>query len=186
MPKSLICVFNFPFLHDIMKNINYQSNHERNMTDYNALKNTITNWMIEEGIQYSEITDPDVEFRLSVTWGFVIDVVKPKGLHRLVSTASLASESGNDAFKKLSDEEKNEFFTDLQIHLLKFPISFTIYPQTLDALESIVFHHAVFLEDLTKTALIESLDVIRRSMSLVRIFSIHRVGPDTPKPDYYV
>jgi hypothetical protein len=169
-----------------MKNINYKSNHERSMMDNNELKSKLTKWMLEEGVTYSQIPDPDVEFRLSVTWGFVIEIVKAKELPRLISTASFSMESGNDAFKKLSDEEKREFFTDLRIHLLQFPIGYTFYPETLDALQSVVVNQIVYLEDLTKTALIESLDVIRRSMALVRVFSTHRLNLDVPKPDYYV
>lgn len=159
------------------------------MNNNDELKNKITNWMLEEGGACSQINDPNVDFRLRIKWGYTMDVVKAKGLKRIVYTADLSfeAEDFSKVFKKLSDEEKREFLADLRIHLSKFPMDYTIHPETVDSLESISFSRPAYLEDIiTKTSFMESLDVIYRGMNLASIFCTRRLNLDTPKPDYYV
>lgn len=133
----------------------------------NELKNKLTNWLLEEGVTVTQIPDESVEFRLQVTWGYIIDVVKLKGIPRLVSTAKLsfADETSQKAYSKLTKKEKTKFGYELQNELTKFPIGYTVNPNaTFDKFESVDFHHNVYIEDLTKTAFMNSIDTIRRSM----------------------
>lgn len=133
----------------------------------NELKNKLTNWLLEEGVTVSQLPDENAEFRLQVTWGYLIDVVKLKGIPRLVATARLSftDEVSQKAFSKLTKKDKSKFSYEIQNEMTKFPIGYGINPSpTLDKFESVDFHYNLYVEDLTKTAFMTSIDVIRRSM----------------------
>jgi hypothetical protein len=159
--------------------------HELSMSSNSELKSKITNWILEEGATCSQAQDENVEFRLHVTWGYVVDVVKEKGFNRIINSANLGfqEEKVVKAFTKLSKKEKREFFFDLQTNLAKFPIGYTINPNTLERLDSVVFSHTVYVEDLTKTALMESIDLIRRSMHFTSVFATNKLEIDLTSPN---
>jgi len=73
----------------------------------------------------------------------------------------------------------------LETELLKFPIGYTLEPDTLDKLDSITFDHRVYLEDLTKTTFFDSLELIRRCKIFTRLFAIKRLDIDMTAPDTY-
>src|SRR5437016_782538 len=106
----------------------------------NELKNKLTNWLLEEGVTVTQLPDENSEFRLQVTYGYIIDVVKLKGVPRLVSTARLsyADENSQKALSKLSKKEKTKLGYDMQNELTKFPVEYLINPyRTFDKFESV-------------------------------------------------
>ena len=155
------------------------------MSNNNELKNRITNWILEEGATFSQTPDENVEFRLRVNWGYVIDVVKEKGRNRIGNTSMLGfqEEKVVKAFNKLTKKEKADFFNNLQSELVKFPIRFVINPPTLDRLDSVFFDHHVYLEDLTKTKLFNSIELVRRCMVFLSLFATNRLQIDMTSPN---
>lgn len=153
----------------------------------NELKNKLTNWLLEEGVTVTQIPDENVEFRLQVTWGYVIDVVKLKGIPRIVATAKLGftDEISQKAFSKLTKKDRTKMSYEIQNELTKFPIGYAINPNVItDKFESVDFHYNLYIEDLTKTTFMTSIDVIRRSMVCLNGICNNKMDIETniPKP----
>ena len=157
------------------------------LSENNELKNKITSWILEEGVTVKQVPDEGSEFRLQVSWGYFIDIVKLKGIPRIVSTARLSytDENSQKSIAKLTKKDKIKIGLEVNKELTKFPIGFAINPDaSYDKFESIDIHNNLYLEELTKTALFESVDLVRRALVCFNAILVNRLdieAIETPK-----
>ncbi len=154
------------------------------------LKDIIKNWLTEEEIPVSEKNFEGFDFTLRATWqGYIIDIAKPSKKNHIVSEAVIAfrAQEFQSAFPKLTIQERSDFMFSLQMGLAQFPIVFTIEPETIwdnnkildlmkiKDLDKVTLNHYVFIDDITKTSLFNSMDTIRRSILVMGIITENKV-----------
>jgi len=159
----------------------------QNMSNDNEMKNKITNWLLEEGITFTQVPDDAVEFRLRATYGgYFIDIVKEKGMKRLVCVGNLAfHEKAIQAYAKLPNKKaRTEFRYDLLLKLTKLPPGCSIQPTSeIDTICSIVIDHLTFLDELNKTFFMRSMQSVAKSLHIANLFSLKTFGVDVMMPN---
>ncbi len=83
-----------------------------------------------------------------------------------------------EMFNKMTKKELDDFIFDLEVELIKFPIMYDIYAETLQRVDGIVIYDNLYAEDLTKTEFIHSLERVRRAMYFVSLFGMDRLHGD--------
>lgn len=154
-----------------------------NMSVSEDLKNKITNWFLEESVTFSQVPDETVDFRLRTNYGgYIIDVVKLKGLKRIVSMGNMAfHEKVITAFARLSKKEKHQFLSDLYLKLVNLRAGFSIQPpqpQEIETIASILIDDGIFVDDMTKSSFFDSLLTVKRSMIIANFGSTRLLNVD--------
>jgi hypothetical protein len=153
------------------------------MSNNDELKNKITNWLLEESITFSQVPDEAVDFRLRINFGgYFIDLLKLKGMKRLATVGNLAfHEKTIMTFARLTKKEKHQFLSDLYLKLIRLRSGFSIQPvqpQEIETIASILIDDVIFLDDLTKTSLFDSIMNVKRSMMLANFASTRLLNID--------
>lgn len=152
---------------------------KRQMMNNNELKAKITGWILEEGATYAEFRDENADFRIRVTWGYDIDVIKDRPNSILCySSWTFQDVDSAKALAKLTKAKKREFFYELEAGLTHFITSNDIEPESHETLDSMHFYRRLYLEDLTKTSFFDSLSLMNRVKNFTRLLIINKLNLD--------
>ncbi len=94
-------------------------------------------------------------------------------------------DEGIKAYNNLTKKEKKTFLYELQIELIKFPLMYDIYPLDLERFDGIVFECYLWVDDLTKTELFRSLEIVRRAMVFLSLFATDKLHLDMETPESF-
>ena len=156
------------------------------MLDGLKLKNKISSWLEEEDIKISEVKNSLSEFQLVLENAFglelVIDIAKPKDKSFIINAMKIKYPIPmRESFSSLSSIQKFKFLEMIKRNLLKLNVDFSISSE-MNHLDIVNY---VYLEDLTRTAFMNSLKSIRNAATitislLIEEFSLIR----TPTPHH--
>ncbi len=157
---------------------------KRIMSNSIDLKNKITNWLLEEGISVNQIPDTVNEFRLRINnAGYFLDILKEKESKRLICYGTISfHENTVKALSKLNKKGKADFLNALHLELTKLKPGYSFQSSDNENISTVTIDQLVYLEDLTKTLLMDALISVRKSLHLVNIFSISKLDIDFSVP----
>lgn len=139
------------------------------MLDTTALQNRIKDWLMIDGLPFSEAKNDyaDFQFVLSNAFGlgFIIDIAKPKNKQILAFAIQLINPPQIlQGFSSLDGGvEKMKILEGLKRELLKLGVDYIISDDMKDV--TIIYH--LYVEDITHTLFMESLKLVRNASLIV-------------------
>lgn len=145
------------------------------MNDRIATKDKIRTWLEEEGFSVSEKSEEMSDFHLVISNfygpGTFADIVKIKNKDIIIIGSALQNPLGIlQLFRTIDDQERSNFFGQIQRELLKFRVEHELHPNRL-APERMIVRDSVYEEDLSRTTFMECLKRVKFA-SLFLLWSI--------------
>lgn len=156
----------------------------------NPTETNIRNWLNGMGFTITTIpqTDPNLEFNLAIAnafgTGLGINVAKPRNQQVVVTGLAINIDPPHrQGFARLTDRQKSDFIFEIQKNLLLLDMDFIFVPSVMDP-QQIQVNRPQFIEDLTRTSLIDSLRATRNA-GLYIIWAVNnkftsQLGPSRP------
>jgi hypothetical protein len=145
------------------------------MSEKEQPKNRIRSWLEEEGFSVSEKSEEVSDFHLVISnfygHGTFADIVKIKNKNLIIIGSALQNPPGIlQLFRTIGEQERSNFFGQIQRDLLKFKVEHELHPNRL-APEKMIIRDSVYEEDLSRTIFMECLKKVKFA-SLFLLWSI--------------
>ena len=156
-------------------------------------KDTIYEWLAEEGMFRKEVDDPKAAFHFGINYPvnspYHIEIVKPRDMKDgiLVIAVLRVAPSHQTALAKLEKEKRAPLIQDLRLRLLGRPPGFSV-KENNGVWEAVQFQIRLLHDNLSKTSLLEAIDDVFRSMLTVIWTFGHEFGAPTEQqqqPGFY-
>jgi hypothetical protein len=156
-------------------------------------KKRIYDWLAEEGMFRKEVDDPKASFHFGINYPvgtpYHIEVLKPRDMNDGVLIISIlrVAPSHKTALAKLSVEKRKPIIHDLRLGLLNRRPGFSV-KENEGVWEAVQFQVRILYDSLTKSALLEAIDDVFRSMLTVIWTFGHNFGAPTEQqeqPGFY-
>ncbi len=147
-------------------------------------RNEIKTWLEEEGFSISEKGEDVSDFHLVISNfygpGTYADIVKIKNKSLIIIGSALQNPPGIlQLFRTMDEQERSNFFGQIQRELLKFQVEHELHPNRLVP-ERMIVRDSVYEEDLSRTIFMECLKRVKFA-SLFLLWSIgHKFSEATP------
>lgn len=155
------------------------------MGERDKSKNQIKIWLEEEGFSVSEKSEEVSDFHLVISnlygQGTFADIVKVKNKNMIIIGSALQNPPEFlRLFATIDEQERSNFFGQIQRELLKFQVEHELHPNRLMP-ERMIVRDTVYDEDLSRTNFMECLKRVKFA-SLFLLWSIgHKFSPDASK-----
>lgn len=145
------------------------------MIENNPLKNNIKNWLQEEGFSVSEKNENISDFHLVISNfygnGTFADIVKMKDKSLVIIGSALQNPPEFlRLFATINEQERSNFFGQIQIELLKFRVEHELHPNRLMP-ERMIVRDTIYEEDISRTIFMGCLKRVKFA-SLFLLWSI--------------
>jgi hypothetical protein len=148
-------------------------------------KNKIKIWLEEEGFLVSEKSEEASDFHLVISnlygQGTFADIVKMKSKNMIIVGSALQNPPEFlRLFATIDEQERSDFFGQIQRELLKFQVEHELHPNRLMP-ERMIIRDTVYDEDLSRINFMDCLKRVKFA-SLFLLWSIgHKFSPDASK-----
>lgn len=139
------------------------------MSNSDSIETNIRNWLLGMGFSISQVQqqDPNVEFNLGIAnafeTGIAINVVKVRNQPMIMTGVGIGIDPiHQQAFSALENREKSDYIFEIQKNLLFFGVDFNFLPNVTNP-QQIAISHSIYVEDITRTSLMESLKTVRNA-----------------------
>jgi len=149
------------------------------------LKDQIRIWLEEEGFSISEKNEEISEFHLVISnlygQGTFADIVKMKNKSLIIIGSALQNPPEFlQLFTTINEQERSNFFGNIQRELLKFRVEHELHPNRIMP-EKMIVRDTVYEEDISRTVFMECLKRVKFA-SLFLLWSIgHKFSIETTK-----
>jgi hypothetical protein len=156
------------------------------MSEHVQLKHRIKIWLEEEGFSISEKNEEISDFHLVISnlygSGTFADIVKMKNKNMIIIGSALQNPPEFlQLFSTINEQERSNFFGNVQRDLLKFRVEHELHPNRIMP-EKMIVRDTVYEEDLSRTIFMECLKRVKFA-SLFLLWSIgHKFSIETIKP----
>lgn len=156
------------------------------MLEIESLKSDMKGWLAEDDVKASEITNSSADFQLVLSnafgLGLEIDIAKPKGKSIIVFGTKLQNPSAvQQGFMSLGDAEKIRTLEKLKRDLIRLGVEYSIS----DNFSIVTIVKELYLQDLTRTAFMESLRLVRNAaIFVISILSEKLATEQTATPSH--
>lgn len=145
------------------------------MDEKDQLKNRIRIWLQDEGFLVSEKSEEISDFHLVISnfygHGTFVDIVKMKNKNLIIIGSALQNPPEFlRLFATINEQERSNFFGQIQIELLKFKVEHELHPNRLMP-ERMIVRDTVYEEDMSRTIFMECLKRVKFA-SLFLLWSI--------------
>lgn len=149
----------------------------------NALKDKIKKWLENEDFEVSERTEEESDFHLVISnlhgKGTFADIVKLKNKDFIILGSALHNpQEFLQLLSMMPENERSDFFNNIQRELLKFMVDHEFHPSKLMP-ERMIVRDTIYEEDITRTSFMQCLKRVKFS-SLFLMWSIgHKFSPNS-------
>jgi hypothetical protein len=150
-------------------------------------KNQIKIWLEEEGFSVSEKTEEVSDFHLVISnlygQGTFADIVKMKNKNMIIIGSALQNPPEFlRLFATIAEQERSNFFGQIQRELLKFKVEHELHPNRLMP-EKMIIRDTVYGEDLLRSNFMDCLKRVKFA-SLFLLWSIGQRFPQDASKDF--
>ena len=155
------------------------------MESYGKLENQIRIWLEEEGFSVSMKSEEISDFHLVISnlygHGTFADIVKMKNKKLIIIGSALQNPPEFlQLFSTINEQERSNFFGNMQRELLKFRVEHELHPNRIMP-EKMIVRDTVYEEDISRTAFMECLKTVKFA-SLFILWTIgHKFSMETTK-----
>ncbi len=162
-------------------------------SDNKQWKQTIYDWLAEEGMFRKDVDDPKATFHFGINFPvnspYHIEIVKPRDMKDGVLIVSVlrVAPSHRTALAKLSVEKRKPLLHELKLQLLSRRPGFSV-KENEGVWDAVQFQVRLLNDNLSKTTLLEAIDDVFRSMLIVIWTFGHNFGVPTEQqqqPGFY-
>ncbi len=170
------------------------SESKKQKNEANEWKQTVYDWLAEEGMFRKEIDDPKAAFHFGINYPvgspYHIEIVKPRDMKDgiLVVSVLRVAPSHQTALAKMAPEQRKLLIHELKLKLLARRPGFSV-KENDGVWDAVQFQVRLLYDKLTKSALLEAIDDAFRSMLMVIWTFGHNFGIPTDQqqqqPGFY-
>jgi hypothetical protein len=159
----------------------------------NEWKQTIYDWLAEEGMFRKEVDDPKAAFHFGINFPvnspYHIEIVKPRDMKDgiLIVSVLRVAPSHRTALVKLSIEKRKPLIHNLKLRLLTRRPGFSV-KENEGVWDAVQFQVRLLYDTLSKTTILQAIDDVFRSMLIVIWTFGHNFGVPTDQqqqPGFY-